>query len=49
MTTDNKTNEVKKKTTINIPKPKFPQPKTPKFNLNNGAAKVIRKAAARGR
>lgn len=47
--TDSKVNETKKKATVNIPKPKFPQPKAPKFNLSNGATKVIRKAAARGR
>lgn len=49
MTTDSKTNEAKKKSAVNIPKPKFPQPKAPKFNLNHGPAKTIRKAAARGR
>ena len=38
-----------KKTTINIPKPKFPQPKQPKGQLNTGSIKMIRKAAARGR
>lgn len=47
--TDNKPNEIKKKATVNIPKPKFPQPKVPKFNAGNGPAKVIRKAAGRGR
>ncbi|MCC7006943.1 MAG: hypothetical protein IT497_09920 [Ottowia sp.] len=44
-----KKNSEAKKPTINIPKPKFPQPKVTKGHMNVGGVKMIRKAAARGR